>query len=1138
MRFNEKELIAMAGSKSFTIEGILWKRPKLGLQYKDRFCRLKNNLLFYFTVNTVVSIDGSIQKQRCGDLLGVVVIENMVVQELPMDERHTDQKFGFCIYYRTQETDINLPPKLYEFRCNRREIQRFWMNCLSRCSYSYLFRRYVYLQNEFVTLNVDLPPDLVRFQDRSRKVTFSNIQTLVPKGRPRVKGACCTPRISVRKLPDIDLPLRRACTYLPKRPETKGIELQLSCSKLLAYPEVGYFVDVSAGADKENLYVPITRTETIYNDPNPNYCSTILLDKDRFLSNKTLLIFLIKQVHQEKTDTGVDISIVILHRVSVSINKLSIKEKLVLMTEDGKACVTIKTSRPITALHFKPQKFYEKFHKHFHDTNFCTQRTPCDLLLLNPLYLFPLRKTYELSSANHHIPISTTRAMEISGESPYNNVIPIEYLKLCLRDNKNICSDLVSLGPLLSELEIHKEQLITQLEQQIVHYHTTIDELIELQYFFHASSQQDNPRLSFLPINLHVQKFVSLNDTYSPMSPSKDPVSRESAAHRPFVATRVLSDPLYNYSLCTLSYVSMGAPTHHVAGFEKGSIITMLRKSNHLPFYVFADQNLSRRYTELADELSECLYQFTEYKDFLMRTVANTAFIISQEALAGLSTTMQRIFTILESVEVQEGISEYSQLTSTVSSAAITSFPFQKRHAIAPLERIQREKRYSWYSGLSEKLDLSLPSHSIQAIPMKHTVQAKLSYREKQASIFQSYIELAEKVDTTSAQITSMREELADLPQQKMLSSNKIEFVSWSDKLIPLLSMILLRLNTVQINAKKGLALRRMKYESSIENYVEILERHDVILSQILTCLVTTFAQSFQTQAESNNHVVKMTNFLKKCSRIGYLFCIKSFLSVVGTEKFMHEDLAFGIQQLSSVRIRLSCGCCHDHPEITGSRTNLTVILPICSSYYRALPDWLRESDIPVYPLLFSRSVTSRVDQIELTTSAYQFHASTNKQSILALESYYEMYERNKDILTYPLANKTFILSRLNAKLSSSHFGSKFSSVYDKELFHLVEQATLELEGGIVTMSRSGKDRTGSGTTLQQAQFLRDTYTGSFDEDMKDRILSVMRNSGTKLDICAKNTNKPLFAFDSQTLHFLPPSLVPPIEVCGNFQMT
>ena len=1134
----------MASSKSFTIEGILWKRPKLGLQYKDRFCRLKNNLLFYFTVNTIVSIDGSIHRQRCGDLLGVVVIENMVVQELPIDGRHPDQKFGFFIYYRTQETDNLIPPKLYEFRCNNREIQRFWMDCLNRSSYSALRRHYIYLQNEFVALNVDLPPDFVRFQDRSPKVTFSNIQTLVPKGRPRVKGVCCTPRVPVRKLPDIDLPVRRACTYLPKRPESKGIELKLSCSNLLAYPEVGHFVDVSAGADKENLVVPVTRTETIYNNSSPNYCSTVLLDKDKFLSNKALITFLIKQVHQEKTDIGVEINIVILHRVSVPIAKLSLKEKLVLMTEDGKACVTIKTSRPITALYYKPQKFYEKFHKHFHDANFCTQRTPCDLLFLNPLYLFPMRKTYELP-ANEHVPKSTIRAMEVSGESPYNNIIPVEYLKLCLRDNRNICSDLVSLGPLLSELEIHKEQLITQLEQQIVHYHTTIDELIELQYFFHASSKRENPKLSFLPINLHVQKFVSLLEN-RPSSPTKELATRETASPRPIALTRVLSDTQTPAnSLCnSLSYVTMGAPTHHVAGFKKGSILTMLRKSNHLPFYVFADQNPARRYTELAEELADCLYQFTEYKDFLMRTLANAAFTISQEALSGLSNTMQRMFTILESVEVQEGISEFNQLTGIVGINATTTVP-SRRHLATDLERIQNENRkldlsgrYSWYSGqIGDKLELSLPPTTAPVIPTKRSVQASLSYRERQASILQNYIELAEKVDATSAHILSMRGNLADLSQQSMLSSTKIEFVSWSDELIPILSMILLKMSRVQLTAKNGLALKRLQYESSIENYVEIIERHDVIMSQFLTCLVTSFAQSFQAQAESHNHVINMINFLKKCTRIGYLICVESCLSIIDTEKFMHEDLAFGIQQLSSVKIRLSCGCCHDHPEITGSRNNLTILLPICPGYYRAIPGPLRESDISIYPLLFSRSIFSRSNQMEFQSSAYQFFTSTNKQSILALISYYELCEGNRDILTHPLSNRVYILSKLNARLASPNFNSKFSNIYDMELFHLVEQATRELEGGIVTMCMSAKDRTGCVATLHQAQFLQDTYSDSFNEEMKERLLSVMRISGTKLDICAKNTNNSLFAFNSQFLHFLPPSLVPPIEVCSKHQM-
>ncbi|KAI6652053.1 Type II inositol 3,4-bisphosphate 4-phosphatase isoform X2 [Oopsacas minuta] len=1148
MRFNEKELIALANSKTFTIEGILWKRPKLGIQYKDRFCRLKDNLLFYFTVNSVIGIDGIVQKQRCGDLLGVVVTENMVIQELGSDQKHPDQMYGFCIYYRSQQTDSLIPPKLYEFRCGSREIQRCWMDCLNKSSFSSLRRHYTYIQNEFISLNIDLPPESIRFQDRSSKVTFSNIQTLVPRGKSSICGVCCSPPVPVKKLLDIDLLVRGPCTYSPKRPDSKGIELKLSCSNLIAYHNVGYYVDVSAGNDKQKSLDLISRTETIYNTSRPSYCSTILLDKDKYLSNKCFLTFLIKQVLNEDTDLGIDISILILHKARLAVSELFLNGKIDLMTEDGKACVTVKTLKPITALYFKPQKFYEKFYKHLHCVNYCTQRSPCDMLFLNPLYLFPMRKTYELPLSAHR-PVATIRAMEVTAESPYNNIIPIEYLKMCLRDNKNICSDLISLGTLLSGLEIHKEQLATQLEEQIVHYNATINELVELQFFFHASSKRYNTKLSFLPINLHVQKLISVNEL--PFNPHRSPIKDDSthtppALRKSLPITRTMTDTsspshgISNTRFNTLSYVTMGAPTHHVVGFDKGSLLTMLRESNHLPFFVFSDHNLARRYVELADELADCLYQFTEYKDFLFRTLANTAFNISQDALTGLSRTMQRMFTVLESSEVQQGICLFHQLTanSMITQPSVLPNPAIQDSIQKPDKTVDKSIRHSWYPGIGNKLDLALPKSADLINPTKRTMESKLSYRQRQASILHDYIELAKKVDMTSANITNMREHLADLSQLGLLSSTKIELISWTDELIPLTSKILVKLNKLYLTAKNGLTLKRLDYESSIKNYVEMLERHDVIMSQLVTCLVTSFAQALQTHAESFNHTARMTSFIKKCTSIGYLFCVDSYLNVINEEKYMHEDLAIGIQQLSAVKIRLTCGCCHDHPEITGSRTNFKILIPICSGYYKIIPATLRESDITIYPLLFSRSVFPSANQTE-KVSAYEFIASTNKQSILALKTYYDICEKNKmEFVTNPLTNKVYILDKLMSKLSAKNFTSKFTNIYDMQLFQLVEQATRELEGGMVIMCKSAKDRTGCAATLQQAQFLKDTYSNIISEDEKQTILNAMRMTGTKLDVCAKNTNISLFAFNPKNMLCLPPSLIPPMEVCGRDQIT
>ena len=72
---------------------------------------------------------------------------------------------------------------------------------------------------------------------------------------------------------------------------------------------------------------------------------------------------------------GIEMSVTVLQRVRLATSELFLKEKFNLKTEDGKACIIVKTLKPITALYFKPQKFYEKFYKHLHVANYCTQQS-------------------------------------------------------------------------------------------------------------------------------------------------------------------------------------------------------------------------------------------------------------------------------------------------------------------------------------------------------------------------------------------------------------------------------------------------------------------------------------------------------------------------------------------------------------------------------------------------------------------------------------------------------------------------------------------------------------------------------------------------------------------------------------------
>jgi len=89
---------------------------------------------------------------------------------------------------------------------------------------------------------------------------------------------------------------------------------------------------------------------------------------------------------------------------------------------------------------------------------------------------------------------------------------------------------------------------------------------------------------------------------------------------------------------------------------------------------------------------------------------------------------------------------------------------------------------------------------------------------------------------------------------------------------------------------------------------------------------------------------------------------------------------------------------------------------------------------------------------------------------------------------------------------------------------------TSTLGGGGVIYCKSGKDRTGMGATLREAQHLA-RYSLEHSSITED--LYVLRRFGSRLAVCEKNVGRPVFAMNSLQAKFMPELLKPPIEVCA-----
>ncbi|GFW65014.1 pleckstrin homology domain-containing family J member 1 [Trichonephila clavipes] len=121
MRFNEKEIACIAmqpGDK----EGRMFYRSPGGFReaYKERWFKLKGNLLFYFRLNE----HGAVYEN---EPVGILVIEQCRIQT----ELYTELPNAFSITY------ANDLERRHYFGCQTQKQSEDWISCLKACSYEH-----------------------------------------------------------------------------------------------------------------------------------------------------------------------------------------------------------------------------------------------------------------------------------------------------------------------------------------------------------------------------------------------------------------------------------------------------------------------------------------------------------------------------------------------------------------------------------------------------------------------------------------------------------------------------------------------------------------------------------------------------------------------------------------------------------------------------------------------------------------------------------------------------------------------------------------------------------------------------------------------------------------------------------------
>ncbi|GBN02899.1 Pleckstrin y domain-containing family J member 1 [Araneus ventricosus] len=145
MRCNEKEIACVAMQPGDKEGRMYYKGPGFREVFKERWFKLKGNLLFYFRLNE----HGAVFEN---EPVGLLVIEQCRVQ----NELYTELPNAFSI------TFANDFERRHYFACQTQKQTEDWINCLKLCSYEH--QR---------TLLKDLQEKLLKRTGRDPLSTFS-----------------------------------------------------------------------------------------------------------------------------------------------------------------------------------------------------------------------------------------------------------------------------------------------------------------------------------------------------------------------------------------------------------------------------------------------------------------------------------------------------------------------------------------------------------------------------------------------------------------------------------------------------------------------------------------------------------------------------------------------------------------------------------------------------------------------------------------------------------------------------------------------------------------------------------------------------------------------------------------------------
>ncbi|XP_064387064.1 inositol polyphosphate-4-phosphatase type I A-like isoform X2 [Halichondria panicea] len=1088
MKFNDKELAKWSTMFTPDKEGLLEKKGAgKGQGYKQRWFRLKGNLLFYFKVDDC----GGWEKN---DPVGVIVLERVHVDRVHNETR----PYSFVLQFENDDS------RTYFLSAHSEVELESWIITIKMSSYETLKATLYQLQNKIMGLTGQDP-----LKDKGVSIIGSQVlpsKKLYEKDARRTLYARSSNKERAQKLQS----LTNVATVKHMSPK---YELSLSCCNLPTSdegnpPSTMVRVQSYTNQGDTTALATLSHTDVIESSVSPCYSHLVLLDLGPSCPLTGVLefeVFSVNHTNMEMGDCTLDgqeecllegvgnIIGIATCNISSLTESTTTKELKLPLSQGQFVCGFLVVN--VTQVSQVEESYQLR-------RNALVNRTDKDLpggVLPNILtnvtrchFSFPSSKTED----------AKLKVFEEMYECVFNIQVPIELLKCYNREDIALLKELNSIGALGDKWLGVLREYQAMLHESIQSYSQYIGEMENLGETcgFKRSTVKRDETLQFIPCNLHLQRM------------------RVQSSHED---TLVTGERTYNF--CTF-----GCPADHGRSFKNGGLRKLLSECRSSPSFICkSTEGKASSIKQTIAKLAEIRTAICKYNSALYSATADAKPTAMNEAVTAISKQIQNLFWMMETKIVKEAVEGLivARPGNALSTAPPTSKDAKrmsmKRQSIAVVGKCTCGKCLKCVPSPSDWLWNG--SRVVQ-------ISSKWMMSDSISSIQNDLVKIVGLVESATLLVVDQQHLAVASEIGIGLGTFKPTYV-WSNTLIPEFSKLKQTVEGLFRVATTSLSFALVQLDSYVKELKALKLRRDVVFSQALTSLVTSFYTSI-----SQNFTDP--SYLRQIRKIGFLAQFESLLSSAGDESGMLEDMCVAVAELACVKFQLLDLRSEDGAidfQIKGTRDSLVVQFLIAPDLMALLPDKAIQSGelISVVPVLFTQGVNEKQTfahikhDLNLTTSL-QLQDEINSQSLDHLCCYVKKFlELVKNQQSSQAQLRAVRVEDLLSHLKKTYSTHKSKNI---ELLVALHQLVHWVRGGRMTSCKSGKDRTSMSVTLEECCMLRNNHHLPGSEFVK--TLSTLRSHGTRLENCLKNTGHRCYHFNQLQLVLLPKLLTPPPFTC------